>query len=71
MLIANSLPSDPAYFGGYILDNYCAVQEAFDLAIQDWERIAKAAIGGSWCDDARKKDMLAQLEVAIADHQNE
>jgi adenosine deaminase len=53
---------DPAYFGGYILDNYCAVQESFDLSLQDWKFIAMGSIEGSWCDDERKKDLLAKVE---------
>ncbi|KAF2816526.1 adenosine deaminase [Mytilinidion resinicola] len=52
---------DPAYFGGYILDNYCAVHEAFDLSIAEWTQICRAGIEGSWCDDARKSEMLAAL----------
>ena len=56
---------DPAYFGGYILDNYCAVQEAFDLTIQDWERIAKGAAEGSWCNASRKKRITRQIEEVL------
>ncbi|CZR56933.1 probable adenosine deaminase [Phialocephala subalpina] len=53
---------DPAYFGGYILDNYCAVQESFNLSLVDWKFIAVAAIEGSWCDAERKSALLAKLE---------
>jgi adenosine deaminase len=53
---------DPAYFGGYIQDNYCAVQEAFGLSVVEWGGIAKAAIEGSWCEDARKMTMLKSIE---------
>lgn len=53
---------DPAYFGGYILDNYCAVQDAFDLSISNWKYITTAAVEGSWCDDTRKAAILEQLE---------
>ena len=56
---------DPAYFGGYIQDNYCAVQEAFDLSIAQWESIARAAITGSWCDDNRKEAMSRELETVL------
>ena len=55
---------DPAYFGGYILENYCAVQEAFDLSRDEWMRIAEHAIAGSWCEEARKaelRNMLAEV----------
>lgn len=45
---------DPAYFGGYILDNYCAVQEAFQLSILEWRVIAENSVNESWIDEARK-----------------
>lgn len=38
---------DPAYFGGYILDNYCAVQESFHLTLEEWKGIARGAVEGS------------------------
>jgi adenosine deaminase len=57
---------DPAYFGGYILDNYCAVQEAFTLSLDEWKYIADGAIEGSWCDDERKKDLLEKVQVCVA-----
>jgi adenosine deaminase len=50
---------DPAYFGGYILDNYCAVQEAFELDVEEWTSIIMASIQGSWCSEARKDEMFA------------
>lgn len=57
---------DPAYFGGnYILDNFCAVQEHHDLSIRDWETISRNAIDGSWCDEDRKKELLAMLKVVL------
>ena len=56
---------DPAYFGGYIQDNYCAVQDAFNLTVKEWERIARAAVAGSWCDDSRKNAILREIEATI------
>jgi adenosine deaminase len=53
---------DPAYFGGYILDNYCAVQEAFGLSLKEWRYIAEGAIEGSWCDEGRKNELLVKVE---------
>lgn len=49
---------DPAYFGGYILNNYCAVQEAFDLQIKDWITIATSAVKGSWITQERQSELL-------------
>lgn len=56
---------DPAYFGGYILDNYCAVQEAFNLAARDWAGVTKAAVEGSWCNYSRKRHLLEQLNETM------
>jgi adenosine deaminase len=57
---------DPAYFGGYIQDNYCAVQEAFELSIAEWGSIARAAVEGSWCNDTRKAVMLTSIGDCLA-----
>ncbi|KFY29976.1 hypothetical protein V494_08347 [Pseudogymnoascus sp. VKM F-4513 (FW-928)] len=57
---------DPAYFGGYILDNYCAVDEAFGLSIEEWKGTAKAAVRGSWADEERKKEILSQIDAYVA-----
>lgn len=56
---------DPAYFGGYVLDNHCAVQEAFDLSVKDWYAISRASIQGSWCDDSRKETIMKQLDETV------
>lgn len=57
---------DPAYFGGhYILDNYCAVQDAFQLSVVEWTGICETSIAGSWCEDARKEEMLAMLRATV------
>jgi adenosine deaminase len=56
---------DPAYFGGYCLDNYVAVQEAFKLSVEEWFGIVRAGIEGSWCGDARKLELLERLEVVV------
>lgn len=61
---------DPAYFGGYILDNYCAVQEAFDLTIEEWEGIVQASIDGSWVDQSRKTVMSEDLGNVLKRYRN-
>ncbi|CAK7230447.1 adenine deaminase [Sporothrix curviconia] len=57
---------DPAYFGGYIQDNYCAVQDAHNLAVDDWATIVRNAVRGSWCDDARKEVILTEIDSFLA-----
>ena len=61
---------DPAYFGGYIQDNYCAVQDAFTLSMDEWVRIATGAIQKSWCDSDRKASILQQLDACVSVHSN-
>ncbi|KAF2764130.1 adenosine deaminase [Teratosphaeria nubilosa] len=57
---------DPAYFGGnYILDNYCTVQDAFHLTVQDWTRVCEVSIRGSWCSGDRKSEMIAKLKRVV------
>ena len=56
---------DPAYFGGYIQSNYCAVQEAFSLTLDDWMKIANASIKNSWCEEERKTSMLSKLNKVL------
>ncbi|XBW35195.1 hypothetical protein QEN19_000758 [Hanseniaspora menglaensis] len=56
---------DPAYFGGYILDNYLEVQRRFNLSKKDWAIIATNAILGSWCDEERKTELLLNLETVM------
>ncbi|KAH7044528.1 hypothetical protein B0J12DRAFT_577948 [Macrophomina phaseolina] len=59
---------DPAYFGGYILDNYVAVQKAFNLSVKDWDWVCRGAIEGSWCKQARKDELLNALDAVISQY---
>lgn len=56
---------DPAYFGGYIQENYCAVQEAFKLPVEDWAKIVTNSIVLSWCSEERKDEMLKELSDTL------
>ncbi|KAK2023400.1 adenosine deaminase [Colletotrichum zoysiae] len=60
---------DPAYFGGHVLENYCAVQEAFGLSVDEWRRVATGAAEGSWCSEARKRELVGEIEAVVARHQ--
>lgn len=57
---------DPAYFGGYIQENYCAVQTAFGLNVEEWAAIVTNSIVLSWCSEARKDEMLQTLSDTLA-----
>ncbi|EJS42008.1 aah1p [Saccharomyces arboricola H-6] len=57
---------DPAYFGGYILENYVQVSKDFPhWDHKTWGRIAKNAINGSWCENKRKNDLLNKVDQIV------
>ncbi|KAI1866268.1 uncharacterized protein JN550_007656 [Neoarthrinium moseri] len=57
---------DPAYFGGYILENYCVLQDTFGLTVKEWESIVTGAVLGSWCSEERKTQLLAEIDGVIS-----
>ncbi|CAH2350139.1 adenine deaminase [[Candida] railenensis] len=59
---------DPAYFGGYILDNYVAVHTRFGFSHEQWCTIAKNGIDGSWCDEDRKKQLREKVDEVYKKH---
>ncbi|RSL56934.1 hypothetical protein BHE90_015637 [Fusarium euwallaceae] len=62
---------DPAYFQGYILNNFCALQESFNLSIPEWEVIARNSIQGSWVDGYRRQELLQMLEQCVRRHEQQ
>jgi adenine deaminase len=57
---------DPAYFGGYIADNYRGIAAGLGLTAPELRTLAANAIDGSFATAARKAELLAELERAIA-----
>jgi len=53
---------DPAYFGGYILENYLAVQQALGLSREQLARLAGNSIQGSFLDEAEKHRWQAAIK---------
>lgn len=56
---------DPAYFGGYILENYRQVHKHFGFSIEDWKQIAINSINGSWCDTGRKQELIESVDRVV------
>ncbi|ABW02446.1 adenosine deaminase [Caldivirga maquilingensis] len=52
---------DPAYFGGYILDNYIAVYEGQGLRLIDMVKLAENSIRASFLKDSDKDRLLREL----------
>jgi adenosine deaminase len=55
---------DPAYFGGYIGDNYRAITAGLGLGAEDLIRLAANAIDGSFATPQRKAELRAELARA-------
>jgi adenosine deaminase len=53
---------DPAYFGGYITDNYLAVQEALGLSRDDVYRLVMNGFEAAFLEDKSRQRLLSELE---------
>ena len=56
---------DPAYFGGYMTENFVATADALRLSKDDLVQITKNSIAASFADEARKNALLAELDKAV------
>ncbi len=61
MVTVNS--DDPAYFGGYINENYIAVTKALNLTAADIYRLAKNSFEASFLQKGEKDKMLARVHA--------
>lgn len=57
---------DPAYFGGYINDNFVQLHEAVGLTAQHAYQLARNSFEASFAADDRKKAYIAQLDRVFA-----
>ncbi len=57
---------DPAYFGGYVLDNYLAVAAGLNLTQQDLVQLARNSIEATFLPDADRAALLDELEAIAA-----
>ena len=53
---------DPAYFGGYMNENYLAIAEALNLSRQQITQLAKNGIKASWLSNEEKELRLEDIE---------
>jgi adenosine deaminase len=52
---------DPAYFGGYIIENYLAVQKTLKLDKKDIYSLVKNSFKASFLDISKKQEMIKKL----------
>ena len=53
---------DPAYFGGYINENFQAIGDAFDLTEDDFRMLARNSIEASFLNDGRRREILREID---------
>jgi len=56
---------DPAYFGGYINENFIACEQALSLSKTEIAQLGRNAISASFADDIRKNILLDELETYV------
>ncbi|MGE3919642.1 MAG: adenosine deaminase [Gammaproteobacteria bacterium] len=61
-LCVNINSDDPAYFGGYIEENFIATQNALNLTEDDLIQITKNSILATFLDDHEKQTLLDELD---------
>lgn len=66
-LCATINSDDPAYFGGYMNDNFVQCQQALDLSNTQLLLLAENAIEASFVDDARKAELRASVATVAGD----
>ncbi len=58
---------DPAYFGGYIGDNYVDTQAALDLPLEQMVTVARNSLEATFLPQAKKQALLAELDDYVAE----
>ncbi len=59
---------DPAYFGGYITENFMAVQEALNLDHNDIYHLVKNSFQATFLNKKEKQDLLDRLEKFMSQY---
>jgi adenosine deaminase len=57
---------DPAYFGGYINENFSAVCDAFDLNEKQLTVLARNSFEAAVIDEVRRQQILKELDDLVA-----
>ena len=66
-LVVTVNSDDPAYFGGYLLANYLAVQRALGLSRADLAQLARNSITASLLAPERKAELIAEIDLVAAE----
>jgi len=61
-ILATINSDDPAYFGGYINENYLAISEALNLSKEEIFKLAKNSFIASFLNEEEKKQMIEKVD---------
>ena len=61
-ILATVNSDDPAYFDGYVNENYLETARALNLSKKDIYQLAKNSFIGSFLNEDEKKDMLNKVD---------
>src|SRR3990170_6199360 len=65
-VMAQNSCDDPAYFGGYITENFLAVQEGLNLDYNDIYRLVRNSFEATFLDKQRKQGLITELDTFIS-----
>ena len=65
-LLVSINSDDPAYFGGYVADNYRAVADVFGFDDETVVGLARNSITASFLSDSQKRSLFVELETFSA-----
>lgn len=57
---------DPAYFGGYVADNYLALIDAAELTREEVVQLARNSFEASWISDEQRAEYLREIDAYAA-----
>lgn len=58
---------DPAYFGGYVNDNFTALQQTFDLSTAEIAQLCKNSFQAAFLDSATRQKWCERIDTIMAE----
>lgn len=66
-LCATVNSDDPAYFGGYMTENFLAVQQALGLDRDELQRLVRNSFEAAFLDQAERQRLIQELDSYVGD----
>jgi adenosine deaminase len=69
-LLVSVHSDDPSYFGGYVGDNYLALESALGWGVDDLAALASNSITSSFLDVERKRELAAEVDGVLSGYKD-